>query len=566
VPRFPFNGFVINGSPYSITSNSLQLTYRAAGTAIRLKPGPVDGKMLISKAKLSRLRGLIQSSNNKKLTTIIRDANGAEVNFTNGASEYLLSGAIKDTSRIKRVSTRTRKSLRVALSREAAAILSNPVLKPNQLIPVIQPPKPDPSPEPSPTPSPSGGGGGGGIARTFLLNVTGSEITFGGTATGQISLTGPVGLTSTFTREGLTQTTSLSPLNTYTITLSATNNNLDASAYTSGINVTGSSVADIIQGALLADVIASGDGNDTVTGNDGNDTITGGDGADSLGGGNNNDVFLYANEAQLENGTSLVDSAINGGDGTDRISVANGLNIANTVSFANATSIEELYVTGASPSSIALDITAQIAGINAVNISTATANSTVDVSEFTTTAVNITGGTANDNLTGGGAADTLTGGLGNDILSGGLGSDLFAYTATDQGTDSITDFDIANDDFGVKQGSGFFNMGIAPGQFVAGNFTTVATTADVTFTGASKSNKAVRLTSAQTTAELTAAVTDGAGNALVLAFNSDTGRAELYYDFNWGDAGGRSLLANLTSLTTLASINTVNENNFIALV
>ena len=566
MPRFPFNGFVINGSPYSITSNSLQLTYRAAGTAIRLKPGPVDGKMLISKAKLSRLRGLIQSSNNKKLTTIIRDANGAEVNFTNGASEYLLSGAIKDTSRIKRVSTRTRKSLRVALSREAAAILSNPVLKPNQLIPVIQPPKPDPSPEPSPTPSPSGGGGGGGIARTFLLNVTGSEITFGGTATGQISLTGPVGLTSTFTREGLTQTTSLSPLNTYTITLSATNNNLDASAYTSGINVTGSSVADIIQGALLADVIASGDGNDTVTGNDGNDTITGGDGADSLGGGNNNDVFLYANEAQLENGTSLVDSAINGGDGTDRISVANGLNIANTVSFANATSIEELYVTGASPSSIALDITAQIAGINAVNISTATANSTVDVSEFTTTAVNITGGTANDNLTGGGAADTLTGGLGNDILSGGLGSDLFAYTATDQGTDSITDFDIANDDFGVKQGSGFFNMGIAPGQFVAGNFTTVATTADVTFTGASKSNKAVRLTSAQTTAELTAAVTDGAGNALVLAFNSDTGRAELYYDFNWGDAGGRSLLANLTSLTTLASINTVNENNFIALV
>ncbi len=526
--------------------------------------------MLISKAKLSRLRGLIQSSSNRKLTTIIRDANGDEVNFTNGASEYLLSGAIKDASRIKRVSTRTRKSLRVTLSREAAAILSNPVLKPNQLIPVIQPPKPDPSPEPSPTPtpspSPSDGGGGGGIARTFLLNVTGLEITFGGTATGRISLTGPVGSTSTFTREGLTQTTSLSPLNTYTITLSATNNDLDASAYTSGINVSGSSVADIIQGALLADVIASGDGNDTVTGNDGDDTITGGAGADSLGGGNNNDVFLYANEAQLEDGISLVDSAINGGAGTDRISVADGLTIANTVSFANAVSIEQLYVTGTAASSIALDVTAQTAGINTVNISTATISSTVNVSEFTTTGVSITGGTANDNLTGGGAADTLTGGLGNDILTGGLGSDLFAYTATDQGTDSITDFDVANDDFGVKQGSGFFNMGIAPGQFAAGNFTTVATTADVTFTGASKSNKAVRLTSAQTTAQLNAAVTDGAGNALVLAFNSDTGTVQLYYDFNWGDAGGRSLLANLTSLTTLASINTVNENNFIALV
>ncbi len=383
--------------------------------------------MLISKAKLSRLRGLIQSSNNRKLTTIIRDANGADVNFTNGTSEYLLSGAIKNASRVKRVSTRTRKSLRITLSREAAAILNNPVLEPNQLIPVIKPPKPDPSPspQPSPSPTPSGGGdsGGGGISPTFLVNVAGSQITFGGTATGRISLTGPAGSTSTFARQGVTQTTSATPLNAYTITLSTTNNDLDASAYASGISVAGSTAGDVIQGSLQADIINGGDDNDTVSGNNGNDTITGGIGADNLGGGNNNDIFLYADEAELEDGTSLVDSAINGGDGTDRISVAGGLSITNTVSFAHATSIEELYVTGTAASNIALDATAEAAGINTVNISNATADSTVDVSEFTATGVSVTAGTANDNLIGGGAADTIAGGDGADTIAGGAGAD-----------------------------------------------------------------------------------------------------------------------------------------------
>jgi hypothetical protein len=48
---------------------------------------------------------------------------------------------------------------------------------------------------------------------------------------------------------------------------------------------------------------------------------------------------------------------------------------------------------------------------------------TVDVSEFTTTGGNITGGTANDNLTGGTSADTIIGGAGTDTITGGVGAD-----------------------------------------------------------------------------------------------------------------------------------------------
>jgi hypothetical protein len=56
------------------------------------------------------------------------------------------------------------------------------------------------------------------------------------------------------------------------------------------------------------------------------------------------------------------------------------------------------------------------------------------------------GGEGNDSLNGGDGNDTLNGGLGTDNLTGGAGADRFAYTATNQGTDTITDFTIADGD------------------------------------------------------------------------------------------------------------------------
>jgi len=56
------------------------------------------------------------------------------------------------------------------------------------------------------------------------------------------------------------------------------------------------------------------------------------------------------------------------------------------------------------------------------------------------------GGSAIDTLLGGDGDDTLLGGTGNDLLTGGAGADRFAYTATNQNTDTITDFTIAQGD------------------------------------------------------------------------------------------------------------------------
>jgi len=56
------------------------------------------------------------------------------------------------------------------------------------------------------------------------------------------------------------------------------------------------------------------------------------------------------------------------------------------------------------------------------------------------------GGLGHDSLHGGSGTDTLIGGDGNDTLTGGAAADHFAYTASNQGTDSITDFTIAQND------------------------------------------------------------------------------------------------------------------------
>jgi len=60
---------------------------------------------------------------------------------------------------------------------------------------------------------------------------------------------------------------------------------------------------------------------------------------------------------------------------------------------------------------------------------------------------NLTGGANVDTISGGSGADVLVGGGGADQLSGGNGADIFSYTATTQGTDTISDFVSGTDKF-----------------------------------------------------------------------------------------------------------------------
>ncbi|HPG88658.1 MAG TPA: calcium-binding protein [Hyphomicrobium sp.] len=84
--------------------------------------------------------------------------------------------------------------------------------------------------------------------------------------------------------------------------------------------------------------------------------------------------------------------------------------------------------------------------------------------------VTFTGGAGDDVFIGAGGADTLIGGAGNDrlegrggadILTGGAGNDVFVFTLPSDGGDTITDFNVANDQFEISAAG--FGGGLAAG-------------------------------------------------------------------------------------------------------
>jgi Ca2+-binding RTX toxin-like protein len=70
------------------------------------------------------------------------------------------------------------------------------------------------------------------------------------------------------------------------------------------------------------------------------------------------------------------------------------------------------------------------------------------ITNSTSIAAGLLGGSGNDHLTGGAGNDTLTGGLGSDLLEGGAGSDTADYSDTSNGVGVHADLDGAVGDDG----------------------------------------------------------------------------------------------------------------------
>lgn len=168
-------------------------------------------------------------------------------------------------------------------------------------------------------------------------------------------------------------------------------------------------------------------------------TITGSSVADVLVGGDLNDSFIYLTDDLLFNAAGASIDSIAGGAGNADVLTVGGtttaaFTIANTDVFTGITGVERIVsAANATGVNIALDVTAETAGINVVDISAAiTVAGSINVSEYVSTGVTLTGSnTMADTITGGGGADTITGGTTDtavDILDGGAGNDTFIYS------------------------------------------------------------------------------------------------------------------------------------------
>ncbi|MEH6404980.1 MAG: cadherin-like domain-containing protein, partial [Sneathiella sp.] len=163
-------------------------------------------------------------------------------------------------------------------------------------------------------------------------------------------------------------------------------------------------------------ILIGGAGDDTLAGITGDDTLYGGGGADDLRGGNGADLIF-------------------GGDGSD---IINGGSNSDTVSYSDKSA------------AVVVDLDAGTAVVSGSETDTL---SNIE---------NIIGSDYDDTLDGGGADDVnrLEGGLGDDLLTGNGDADTFVYSSVADGDDTITDFEISDND-SVDLDGLFDELGIA---------------------------------------------------------------------------------------------------------
>ncbi|HEY8117621.1 MAG TPA: hypothetical protein VIE91_00130 [Methylophilaceae bacterium] len=258
---------------------------------------------------------------------------------------------------------------------------------------------------------------------------------------------------------------------------SGTNNaNIDASALTNSLAITGNGGDNSLTGGSGSDTIDGGAGNDTMIGGAGSDTYIVDSVGDSITEGTNSGTDLIktsltsldlsqANYTNVENllytGTSdftgsgnSLNNSITGGTGNDSLSggagndtLDGGLGDDTLVGGADndtyiVDSVGDVVTEGASAgtdiiktSLISLDLG------NYNNIENLTYTGSADFTGIGSSLDNaITGGIGNDSLAGNAGNDTLDGGAGNDTLVGGAGNDVYVV---DSASDVVTE--LSND-------------------------------------------------------------------------------------------------------------------------
>jgi Ca2+-binding RTX toxin-like protein len=175
--------------------------------------------------------------------------------------------------------------------------------------------------------------------------------------------------------------------------------NVNATAITNALIITGNNGANVISGTAEADSLSGLGGSDELNGLGGNDTLNGGLGTDTVNGGDGDDVVI------LGSGTEHpVGEVIDGGDGTD------------TIRFISTTSGDKLTL------QTVVNVEHVVIG-NAAGLTTGITTLHVDASGLLE-GIKLTGNSGVNQLTGGAGNDTLVGGAGLDNLQGGALDDF----------------------------------------------------------------------------------------------------------------------------------------------
>ena len=212
----------------------------------------------------------------------------------------------------------------------------------------------------------------------------------------------------------------------------------------------------------IENLTLTGTSNINGTGNSGNNILTGNSGNNILAGGSGNDTYAFNASTPL------------GGDTIQEISTGGN----DTISFSGTTTDVRLNLGVITTQRVNSNLKLTLSANNVIeNIVTGSGNDRLIGNSLNN---NLNGGSGNDVLTGRSGADILTGGAGNDILSGGSESDRFwyssgrAFTSSDFGVDTLTDFTSASDKLVLsKQTFTALSSVVGDGLSQVSDFTTV---------------------------------------------------------------------------------------------
>jgi len=198
---------------------------------------------------------------------------------------------------------------------------------------------------------------------------------------------------------------------------------------------------DTLRNSSGDDSLVGGTGNDSIVATDGNDTLEGGTGNDTMYGGNDDDLLVGGSGADEMYGEADADTFwIEDNFGNDTVVGGEAGNDLDVVDLSYMIGPVTVTYTG-DESGFITDGTDTIQFSEIEQLVLTDQDDVVDARNDSV-GVDIDAGDGND---------TLQGGQGDDRFTGGLGDDEIALTASG-GTDTITDFDLNDDDT-----DGFYN-------------------------------------------------------------------------------------------------------------
>ncbi|MBR4152861.1 MAG: hypothetical protein IKT98_07870, partial [Selenomonadaceae bacterium] len=269
-------------------------------------------------------------------------------------------------------------------------------------------------------------------------------------------------------------------------TLGAAVKNVDSSARSAAIKITGNALDNSIIGGTGADTLGGAAGNDTLTGGNGNDIFVYSGGKDVI------TDYATTDKIIIADGLTYSDYTINGSDvilnyGTNNsLTIKNGVGKAITTTANKKTDVNIYTAAGIFDSKQAGVTLASSSG----NFNASNYNNLVTIDGSKTDAINIVGNAKANKIVAGSKGSTLNGGVGNDTLVGGNGVDIFAYAKGD-GNDliqsygsgdkislgsgvAITDISTKNNDTTVKIGSNSITIkGSGDATFITGGVETI---------------------------------------------------------------------------------------------